>query len=49
METKFAEVIYYEPSNLIQKLVKLSKYAAEKLNKYFEIFIRFFSLHIQKT
>ncbi|KAH0570332.1 hypothetical protein SS50377_28307 [Spironucleus salmonicida] len=49
IETKLAEAIYYEPSILLQKLVKLSKVSAEKVTKYFEIFVRYFTLHIQKS
>lgn len=30
-------------------MVRISKIAAEKLKKYFEIFTRYFTLHIQKT
>ncbi|CAL6033252.1 Conserved_hypothetical protein [Hexamita inflata] len=48
-ESKYAEVIYYEPSVIMTKLIKLSKVAADKLTKYFEIFTRYFALHIQKT
>lgn len=49
VENKYAEVIYYEPSVLINKLIKLSKVAGDKIQKYFSIFTRYFALHIQKT